>query len=62
MKHEYLAEKNIGTSELIVIGCDGTNVNTGSTGRVITLLEAKYKGHYIGLFAFSITMNYLSNI
>lgn len=36
---DFLDKNNIDTDALIVIGCDGTNVNTGAVGGVIRLLE-----------------------
>ena len=36
---EFLHKKEINTDCLKVIGCDGTNVNTGSSGGVIQFLE-----------------------
>jgi hypothetical protein len=38
---KFLEENNIATSEVTAVGCDGTNVNTGKKGGVITMLENK---------------------
>jgi len=38
---KFLDENNIATSEVTAVGCDGTNVNTGKKGGVITMLENK---------------------
>jgi hypothetical protein len=36
---EFLSQNDINTEQLVAIGCDGTNVNTGCEGGVIRLLE-----------------------
>jgi len=36
---EFFSENNISTDSLVVIGCDGTAVNTGKHGGIIRLLE-----------------------
>jgi hypothetical protein len=36
---DFLNEKDISTSELVAIGCDGTNINTGAKNGVIALIE-----------------------
>lgn len=38
---KFLDENNITTSEVTAVGCDGTNVNTGKNGGVITMFEEK---------------------
>lgn len=40
---DFLSLNDIATSELVVIGCDGTNVNTGPTNGVIALFEQSIK-------------------
>lgn len=40
---EFLETKNIDCDKLIVVGCDGTVVNTGSKGGVIRCLERKLR-------------------
>lgn len=37
----FLQENEIDTSNIVAIGCDGTNVNTGALGGVVCLLEKK---------------------
>lgn len=39
----FIKENNINTTKLAVIGCDGTNVNTGWKGGAIRLLETHFK-------------------
>lgn len=40
---EFLSHKNICLKKLSVAGCDGTNVNTGSKGGILALLERHMK-------------------
>lgn len=39
----YMSEKEVNVSNVIAVGCDGTNVNTGLKGGVIRILEEKLK-------------------
>jgi hypothetical protein len=38
----FIANSNIDVKHFVAIGCDGTNVNTGRVGGVVTLLEKEY--------------------
>ena len=38
---KFADQSNISLESLIAIGCDGTNVNTGTKGGIIRLLEKK---------------------
>jgi len=38
---KFLSKNDIDTRQLVAIGCDGTNVNTGASGGVIHLLESE---------------------
>lgn len=40
---KFIASNNIDIEQLVAIGCDGTNVNTGRVGGVIRLLEIEYE-------------------
>lgn len=40
-----LSERNISTSTVLAIGCDGTVTNTGNIGGVISLLEKEFGRH-----------------
>ena len=36
---DFLTENGMSANNIVAVGCDGTNVNTGRNGEVITLLE-----------------------
>ena len=38
----FITNSNIDVKHFVAIGCDGTNVNTGRVGGVVTLLEKEY--------------------
>lgn len=40
---EFLSSNNISTDNIVAVGCNGTNVNTGRVGGVIRLLEEQYE-------------------
>jgi len=40
---EYLSENHIIAENLLAVGCDGTNANTGRVGGIITLLEPELR-------------------
>ncbi|GBO46205.1 hypothetical protein AVEN_111662-1 [Araneus ventricosus] len=47
----FFVSNNIQLNGLTVIGCDGTNVNTGRKGDIIRLMELASKDHCNGEFA-----------
>src|SRR6218665_149736 len=58
---EYLSENHISAEKLLSVGCNGTNINTGRAGGVITLLEQELRNHYSSLSACFMVMNSLSD-
>ncbi|GBM44763.1 hypothetical protein AVEN_164920-1 [Araneus ventricosus] len=46
----FFVSNNIQLNGLTVIGCDGTNINTGHKGGIIRLMELASKDHYNGEF------------
>ncbi|GBM01885.1 hypothetical protein AVEN_219003-1 [Araneus ventricosus] len=49
-KLNFFASNNLQLNGLTVIGCDGTNVNTGHRGGIIRLIELASIDHYSGEF------------
>ncbi|GBM29697.1 hypothetical protein AVEN_156884-1 [Araneus ventricosus] len=58
----FFVSNNIQLKGLTVIGCDGTNVNTGHKVGIISLMELASKDHYNGEFVSIKQMSYLSVI
>ncbi|GBL98116.1 hypothetical protein AVEN_84611-1 [Araneus ventricosus] len=61
-KLNFFASNNLQLNGLTVIGCDGTNVNTGHRGVIIRLIELASVDHYNGEFVCFKKMSYLSVI
>ena len=56
---KFTEDNEISMESLVAIGCDGTNVNTGSKGGLITLMENIWGGHFTGPFVCCMLMSYL---
>ena len=55
----FSEDNGVSMESLVAIGCDGTNVNTGSKGGLITLMENIWGGHFTGPFVCCMRMSYL---
>ncbi|GBL98975.1 hypothetical protein AVEN_227492-1 [Araneus ventricosus] len=58
----FFVSNNMQLNGLTLIGCDGTNVNTGHKGGIIRLMELASIDHYSGAFVCFKQMSYLSVI